>query len=68
MTGIDYSKPGAQAFINSWADEFASWGVDYVKLDGVGSSDIPDVAGLVGGAAADRPADGPGAFQLPGYL
>ena len=43
MTGIDYSKPGAQAFINSWADEFASWGVDYVKLDGVGASDIPDV-------------------------
>jgi hypothetical protein len=43
MTGIDYSKPGAQAFINSWADELASWGVDYVKLDGVGSFDIPDV-------------------------
>ncbi|HEY3956298.1 MAG TPA: NEW3 domain-containing protein [Streptosporangiaceae bacterium] len=44
MVGIDYSKPGAQAFINSWADEFAAWGVDYVKLDGVGSFDIPDVA------------------------
>src|ERR1700729_2104764 len=43
MTGIDYSKPGAQAFIDSWADEFASWGVDYIKLDGVGSFDIPDV-------------------------
>ena len=43
MQGIDYSKPGAQAFINSWADQFASWGVDYVKLDGVGSFDIPDV-------------------------
>jgi len=43
MVGIDYSKPGAQAFIDSWADEFASWGVDYVKLDGVGSFDIPDV-------------------------
>jgi hypothetical protein len=43
MTGIDYSKPGAQAFIDSWADEFASWGVDYLKLDGVGSFDIPDV-------------------------
>jgi alpha-galactosidase len=43
MQGIDYSKPGAQAFINSWADEFASWGADYVKLDGVGSFDIPDV-------------------------
>jgi hypothetical protein len=43
MVGIDYSKPGAQAFIDSWADEFASWGVDYIKLDGVGSFDLPDV-------------------------
>lgn len=43
MEGIDYSKPGAQAFINGWADQMASWGVDYVKLDGVGSFDIPDV-------------------------
>ena len=43
MVGIDYSKPGAQAFINSWADEFASWGVDYLKLDGVGSFDTSDV-------------------------
>ena len=43
MQGIDYSKPGAQAFINSWADQFASWGVDYLKLDGVGAGDIPDV-------------------------
>jgi Alpha galactosidase A/NPCBM-associated, NEW3 domain of alpha-galactosidase/Alpha galactosidase C-terminal beta sandwich domain/Carbohydrate binding module (family 35) len=43
MQGINYSAPGAQAFINSWADEFASWGVDYLKLDGVGSFDIPDV-------------------------
>jgi alpha-galactosidase len=43
MVGIDYTKPGAQAFINSWADEFASWGVDYVKIDGVGTSDVPDI-------------------------
>jgi hypothetical protein len=43
MAGIDYSKPGAQAFIDSWADEFAVWGVDYVKLDGVGRSDMSDV-------------------------
>ena len=43
MVGINYSKPGAQAFIDSWADEFASWGVDYLKIDGVGPSDIPDV-------------------------
>jgi hypothetical protein len=32
---IDYSKPCAQAYINSIADEFASWGVDFMKLDGV---------------------------------
>jgi len=43
MVGIDYSKPGAQQFINSWADQWASWGVDYVKLDGVGTPDTPDV-------------------------
>jgi alpha-galactosidase len=43
MQGINYAKPGAQAFINSWADELASWGADYVKLDGVGAGDIPDV-------------------------
>jgi hypothetical protein len=43
MVGIDYAKPGAQRFIDSWADEFARWGVDYVKLDGVGGSDISDV-------------------------
>jgi len=43
MVGIDYSKPGAQDFVNSWANEFASWGVDYVKIDGVGTPDIPDV-------------------------
>ena len=43
MIGINYSRPGAQAFIDSWADEFASWGVDYLKLDGVGPSDIADV-------------------------
>src|SRR5205823_4789256 len=43
MVGIDYSKPGAQAFVGSWADEFAAWGVDYVKIDGVGTSDVPDI-------------------------
>ncbi|RPF37599.1 glycosyl hydrolase family 28 protein [Streptomyces sp. TLI_185] len=43
MYYIDYSKPGAQEFVNSWARQFASWGVDYLKIDGVGSQDIPDV-------------------------
>lgn len=32
---IDYSKPGAQAYINSVADQFAAWGMDFLKLDGV---------------------------------
>jgi hypothetical protein len=43
MYYIDYAKPGAQEFINSWARLFASWGVDYLKIDGVGSFDISDV-------------------------
>jgi hypothetical protein len=44
MVGIDFDRPGAQAFLDSWADELAQWGVDYVKLDGVGSFDTSDVA------------------------
>jgi hypothetical protein len=43
MLYIDFSKPGAQEFIDSWAKLLASYGVDYLKLDGVGSFDIPDV-------------------------
>ena len=43
MVGIDYTKPGAQQFIDSWADELASYGVDYIKIDGVGTSDTPDI-------------------------
>ncbi|MFD8723851.1 alpha-galactosidase [Streptomyces sp. NPDC059629] len=43
MYYIDYGKPGAQEFVNSWAKQFASWGVDYLKIDGVGSQDVPDV-------------------------
>lgn len=43
MVRIDYSKPGAQQFINSWADMLAKWGVDYVKLDGMTNKNAPDV-------------------------
>ncbi|GHO79404.1 hypothetical protein KSD_71750 [Ktedonobacter sp. SOSP1-85] len=32
---IDYSNSCAQAYINSIANQFASWGVDFLKLDGV---------------------------------
>jgi hypothetical protein len=43
MVGIDYSKPGAQAYVDSVVDELASWGVDYIKLDGITDSNGPDV-------------------------
>lgn len=33
---IDFSKPGAQQYVQSQADLLASWGVDYVKMDFVG--------------------------------
>jgi hypothetical protein len=43
MLKIDYSKPGAQAYVDSVVDELASWGVDYIKLDGITNSNGPDV-------------------------
>jgi alpha-galactosidase len=45
MYFIDFAKnpAAAQAFLNSWADQLAGWGVDYLKLDGVGDSDSADV-------------------------
>jgi hypothetical protein len=33
---LDFSKPGAQEYIDSIVDLFASWGVDFIRLDGVG--------------------------------
>jgi len=33
MYGVDTSKPGAQEYYNSVFDQFASWGLDYVKVD-----------------------------------
>ena len=32
---IDYSRPGAQEYIQSIADLFASWEIDFLKFDGV---------------------------------
>src|ERR1017187_756698 len=31
---IDFTKPGAQEYVNSDVALFASWGVDFIKLDG----------------------------------
>ena len=33
---IDFSNPCGQAYLDSIADQLASWGVDLLKLDGVG--------------------------------
>jgi alpha-galactosidase len=32
---IDFTKPGAQEYMNSVVNLFASWGIDSIKLDGV---------------------------------
>lgn len=62
---IDYTQPGAQAYVNSIASQFAAWGVDFLKLDGVtpGSDHVdlkidarPDVAAWAAALArAKRP-------------
>jgi alpha-galactosidase len=52
---IDFTKPGAQEYINSIIDLYASWGIDYIKLDSLtpGSyndnlniNNIPDVQAM----------------------
>jgi len=43
MMRIDYSQPGAQAYTDSVVDQLASWGVDYIKLDGISNSNTADV-------------------------
>jgi len=44
MVALNFSSPGAQLFVNSWADTLASWGVDFIKLDGVRYPlDVPEI-------------------------
>ena len=43
MDAINYSAPGAQAYVDSVVDQLASWGVDYIKLDGISNSNAADV-------------------------
>jgi hypothetical protein len=35
MYGVDMSKPGAQAYYDSLFELYASWGVDFVKVDDI---------------------------------
>ena len=35
MYGVDMTKPGAQEYYNSLAELYASWGVDYIKMDDI---------------------------------
>ncbi|MGA9451460.1 MAG: alpha-galactosidase [Verrucomicrobiia bacterium] len=35
MYGVDMTKPGAQAYYNSVFDQFAAWGLDFVKVDDI---------------------------------
>lgn len=35
MYGLDMDKPGAQAYLNSLLNLYASWGVDFIKVDDI---------------------------------
>lgn len=35
MYGIDMNKPGAQQYLNSLLELYASWGVDFIKVDDI---------------------------------
>ncbi len=43
MVRINYDKPGAQEYTNSWVDMLAAWGIDYIKIDGMKDSNAADV-------------------------
>jgi hypothetical protein len=45
MVRINYKKPGAQEYTNSWVDMLAAWGIDYIKIDGMQDSNAADVEG-----------------------
>lgn len=43
---IDFTKTGAQEYIDSIIQEFAEWGYDYLKVDGVKNIDRDNVAAI----------------------
>lgn len=40
---LDMTKSGAQEYVNSQVELYAEWGVDFLKLDGIGLPYLPDV-------------------------
>ena len=59
LVRVDYNKPGAQEYTNSWVDMLAAWGVDYIKIDGMQDSNAADVKAWSRCYSAKRAADGP---------
>lgn len=43
MVAIDFHKPGAQQYVDSLVKEFANWGADFIKLDGMTNANAADV-------------------------
>src|SRR5438270_8460294 len=43
MVRIDYSKPGAQEYKNSGVEMLASWGNDYIEIDGKQDNNVADL-------------------------
>lgn len=41
---IDFTKPCAQKFFDSIVARFASWGVDFIKVDGTTEDNVGDIA------------------------
>lgn len=60
MYGIDMTKPGAQAYLDSVIEQFAQWGVEFIKVDDV--SHRP--AEVVGYIQAVENASGPICLSL----
>lgn len=51
-TGSATEQREAQDFLNNWADELASWGVDYLKADGISPYDVNYQTGVTNTAQA----------------
>ena len=64
--GVDMSKPGAQAYYDSIAQLYASWGVDYVKADDMSRPyQKPEIHALSIALKKERPAHRTEPFAWP---